>query len=398
MVELIPAKVAPVAAALSRGLISTQTVRTEADGSFQAPALVPGAYVVRLTTRRAGMERPVAEFSKEDEDAVDQDFATSWWPGVSERESAGISTVEPGGVTKLGSITIRKEMRHRIHFVVRGCEPGDLLDLRGQGDDFLPPGVNLPDQLAALVGVTQTALPCKDLLIRGIRPGSYRFIATTAHSAGVAQVVISDRNIRVTLPLTPNGDVLGHVVMVSGAPPPPRQPGLQGARNAFVRPDEKGNFVMTNVQCLPSSLRLVGLDDRYYIKELRVDGVAVSGETSLCAGSRLEVVLDDKVAALTLSVNDGDKPAGEAMIFVQKWPESALDRVQPQGKADKSGVIHLTKLAPGDYRVLAMRQIALADGDDPRTIASQLWDRATKVALDPGDTKSISVKLIDLFE
>jgi hypothetical protein len=81
------------------------------------------------------------------------------------------------------------------------------------------------------------------------------------------------------------------------------------------RPDAEGNFVLGDMQCVPAPLQLVRLSDGYYVKEVRVNGVAVAnGSVTLCAGSRLEIVLDNKVAALSISATDGDKPASESII------------------------------------------------------------------------------------
>ena len=53
--------------------------------------------------------------------------------------------------------------------------------------------------------------------------------------------------------------------------------------------------------------------------------------------------------------------------------------------------------APGEYRVLAVRPVALANGQDIQSLIPQLWDRATKVTLEAGDARSVSVNLIDPF-
>jgi hypothetical protein len=181
------------------------------------------------------------------------------------------------------------------------------------------------------------------------------------------------------------------VVTASGDPPPPRQPTLQTLGGARISPDAKGNFTITGVRCLPAELMLNRLDHPYYIKEFRIDGVAVFGvPLTLCAGSRVEIVLDDKTAALAVSIA-GDKPATDPIVVVRRWPESLMD---PTGK---SGPLNLTQLAPGEYRVLAVRPVALADGQDIQTLIPQLWDQATKITLEAGDAKSISVNPIDPF-
>jgi Carboxypeptidase regulatory-like domain/Prealbumin-like fold domain len=400
-VDLIPETSAAMPA-FSRGLQETRSAFSATDGSFLAKGLAPGNYVVRVSTGAAMMKRPQTDFTTDDENAVDQDFATSYWPGVADRAAAAVATVNPGGVLDLGNLRIHKEPRYRIHFVVHGCEPGGQLTLLGPGDDDILQAMRLVEFAGGgrLPGLNEPGLPCQDLLVGGLPAGPHRFTATTRHGGVATQVTLTDRNVTAPLTLIANGEVLGRVVMASGDPPPQRQPALQALGGARILPDAKGNFTITGVQCLPGSLRLNRLDEPYYIKELRVDGVAVSGQgVTLCAGSRLEIVLDDKTATLAVSVasrvNSGDKPAIEPMIFVQKWPESLMNRLVPA--PGKSGSLKLTKLAPGEYRVLAVRQVALADGQNIQSLIPQLMDRATKVTLDAGDAKSISVNLIDPF-
>jgi hypothetical protein len=397
--ELIPQKSSLAPALSAAAPASVRGSRIAADGSFGAAGLVPGGYIVRLSTGIANMKHSETNFSEADQDAVDQDFATSYWPSVPDRASASIATVNPGGTLDLGTVHTHKEARYRIHLVVHGCEPGDQLQLQAPGGDDLQTQLNLLDFPGALPGLRAESLPCKDLLVAGFRPGSYRFIATTQHGAAVTPFTITDRNATVTLNLVPNGDVVGRVVMASGDPPPPRQPALQSLQTGMrIVPDAKGNFTITGVKCLPGELLPGQLDGRYYIKELRVDGVAASpGNLTLCAGSRLEIVLDDKMATLAVSVTDAGQPSNDPVIFLQRWPESMLDR-NPQPTPAKSGSARISQLAPGDYRILAVREVTLADGEQFATVVRQLWDRATKITLAAGDAKSISVPLIDPFE
>lgn len=397
-VDLIP-EASAIMPAFTRVLGGTRSALSQADGSFVAKGLAPGKYVVRVSTGVGMMKRPRTDFSADDENAVDQDFATTYWPGVANRTAAGAATVSPGGALDLGTLHIHKEARYRVHFVVHGCEPGDQLALQGPGDDDTAQAFMLLEFAGGgqLPGFNETGLLCQDLLVAGLPAGSHRFIAITKRGAVTTLITLTDRNVTAPLTLIENGDVVGRVVTVSGDPPPPRQPTLQGLGGSRILPDATGNFTITGVKCLPiGELLLVKLDPPYYVKELRVDGVAASrGGLTLCAGSRLEIVLDDKPATLAVSVTSGDKPAIETMIFVQKWPRTLMDQAAPV--STRTGSYRMTQLVPGEYRVLAVRQVALADGQDIQSLIPQLLDRATKVTLDPGDAKSISVNLIDPF-
>jgi len=399
MIELIPEKIGTLPALTSQALKSPKTARTAKDGSFRVTGLVPGGYVVRISTGRAGMKSPVTDFSREDEDAVDEGVGTSWWAGAAERESASIVTVNPAAVTTLGSsIGVHKQPLYRIHFIPQGCQPADEINLQGPGSLPLPNGVNTQD-LPMFMAAGRANFSCKGVLIPGFRRGSYRFTATTKHSAALADVTITDRNVTVPLSLIPNGDMLGRIVTAEGSPPPSRRPPPQLPKSGLVVPDSDGNFILTDVPCIPAPLgmRLLFGAPGYYVKEIRVNGVVAAQDAlPLCAGSRLEIVLDNKVASLTVALSEVNTPASERIIAVEKSPRTAVTRPTPP--PDQSGSVHYTNLEPGDYRVLALRKVALPDGEDLQQVIPQLWDRAAKITLGPGDAKSVSVKLIDPFD
>ncbi len=150
--------------------------------------------------------------------------------------------------------------------------------------------------------------------------------------------------------------------------------------------------------CLPAPLQNGGLSKGFYVKEIRANGVAITdGMITTCAGSKVEIVLDDKVATLAVSVTDGDKPVSQPTIVVQKWPQSLLNQGGLPTKGDNAGFLQVGGLAPGEYRVMAVRLVSLPDGNNPEAVIQHLWDRASKITLEPGETKSISLKVIDPF-
>jgi hypothetical protein len=400
LIELIPQTIGTLPVLASQSLNAPRGARTAKDGSFRATGVVPGKYVVRISPGNLGMKSPMTDFSQADEEGVDRGFATSWWPGVAERDSAAIATVNPGAVTTLGSsIKVRREPLYRIHFIAQGCQSGEQISLQGPGGLAFYPGervINDP-RLLALEG--RANLPCKDVLIPGFSPGSYRFTATTNHSAGAASVSITNRNVTVPLGLVPNGDVLGRVMTADGGPLPVRNRSLQLLKlpgRVFVQPDGDGNFTLTDVKCAPAPLGGVLLPPGYYVKEVRVNGTAVARDAlPLCAGSKVEIVVDNKFASLTVSIGDGDASASERIVALEQVQEKLI---RPSPPPDQSGAVHYMNLEPGDYRVLAVRNVALPDGEDVRQAIPQLWDRGTTITLAPGDAKNISVKVIDPFE
>ncbi len=399
-VSLVPTTPELGPAMWGTGLTSTHAAGTGADGTFRALNLPPGKYAVRVLTLMTSASAPMSEFTAADENAVDEAFDPAYWPGVSDQAAASIFTLDPGGSLDLGSLTVQKGPRYRIHLSVRGCGPGEQMSPPAASTVDLLSGT-LPRELIALMMGVST-LPCKDLLLRGFPPGPYKLTTTTQRASGTVSVTVTDRNLTAPLNIVPNGDVPGRVIMSSGAPLPKGvATGLEYRRlveQGSIRSDPDGNFILKNMRCLPSPFQVLVLTKSFYVKEIRVDGVAATGDMmTACAGSKVEIVLDDKVATLAVSVTDGDKPVSQPTIVVQRWPRSLLNQGGLPTKGDQTGFLQVTGLAPGEYRVMAVRLVSLPDGNGPESIIQRLWDRASKITLEPGDAKSISLKVIDPF-
>ncbi len=82
-----------------QGLTSEHVERTGADGTFHAARLPPGKYVVRVASAVTSANAPMAQFTADDENAVDEAYDPSYWPGVSDRASASIFTLDPADLS-----------------------------------------------------------------------------------------------------------------------------------------------------------------------------------------------------------------------------------------------------------------------------------------------------------
>ena len=138
-----------------------------------------------------------------------------------------------------------------------------------------------------------------------------------------------------------------------------------------------------------------GLGNKYYVKEVRLDGRSVSdGVLRLYQGSQLEVVIDDQTAAITGSVTDGDKPFSQPLVFVAKWP--LLESTSHPVTGDNDGKFQIIGLEPGEYRVLAVQSTPLPDGQQiGSTMLTRLWSIAEKVTVERGGSQSVTLKLSD---
>ena len=157
----------------------------------------------------------------------------------------------------------------------------------------------------------------------------------------------------------------------------------------------KGAFLLKAVKGLNHRIRVFGLSNKYYVKEFRVDGrVAVDGIVALSQGSQLDVVLDDRPAAIIGTVTDGGKPFSQPLVFVAKWPTFEVVASRITGEDDSS--FKVTGLAPGEYRVLAVQSALLPDGQQIfDTMLDKLWSSSEKVTLERGGSQIVSLKLSD---
>jgi hypothetical protein len=95
----------------------------------------------------------------------------------------------------------------------------------------------------------------------------------------------------------------------------------------------------------------------HYIKEFRYNGLVVSDSTFVVDGSpgRLEVILDDKPAAIGGVVQVDGNPLRMAYVVLTSWPmpsDGMLSSLKNTSGND-NGNFRFGGLPPGDYRIVA---------------------------------------------
>jgi hypothetical protein len=206
-------------------------------------------------------------------------------------------------------------------------------------------------------------------LVTGLKPGSYTFRLLSARGWAATPVEVANKNLEVSLALSAGVDISGRIVAGEGVTLPALDKiritlNPAEAAGAFVQassPDAKGAFLATNVMGPSHRVSVSGLGDKYYVKEIRLDGrAAPNGVVRLYQGSQVEVMLDDQPAAITGSVTEGDKPFSQPLIFAAKWP--SLETIPHPVTGDNDGKFQIAGLEPGEYRVLAVQSTPLPDG------------------------------------
>lgn len=382
--------------------LSRSVARTGKDGVFQTRGLMPGEYIVRISPRLATLSAPVGRFSEEDLTSTDDEPQILYWPGATDQASATPARVYPGAEASLGTVHMRKTPSYRVRVSVGGCQPGNLPAL-----SVVPRGAADPIPVS-LLQFGRAFGSCDDLLVRGMKPGSYTFLLLAKGESAAAQVDIGNKNAEVKMTLAPTAVINGGFLPGRDDLPMPDlskvrvqfTPAENGAGNVSVSaPDAKGAFVAKVESSLGERVACTGLGDQFYVKEIRVDGqTAPDGVVHLYSGSKLEIVLDDRPASLTGSVTDQGESFSQPLIFLIQWPSHA-GPIQLPITGDNSGQFHINGLAPGEYRVLAVPSTSLPDGEQIKfAMLGRLWNTAESFTIERGGSKELKLSISNPLE
>ena len=382
-------------------LVGRASAHTRVDGSFTIGGLRPGQYVVRVSpTTTLALTPPTTKFSEEDENTVDEGLATAYWPGSRDVAGAGTVTLIPGTPMDLGAIHVSRTQLYRVRVSLRGCEPGDSVSYTLVGGATGIPG-----------GIPLSLPGCDDFLIRGLPPGSYEVALQTKQKWALVPLDIVNRNVSLSITLGPEGQVAGEIVaaregmsldsaMRLSVTVMSAEPLVFMAHMMVSSPVAAGKFSLRAVRGGRHTVSVTGLGTQYYVKEIRVDGVASSDSTvTLGLLSRLEIVIDDQPAALTGVVMEGDEKVAQPRIYVVRWPPSGGPGSATPGTSavvgDADGGFQMAGLAPGQYRVLALPPGPIPDGASEWKFAPQAWDRAETVTLERGKSSEVRLQMVD---
>lgn len=384
-------------------------VTTNGDGRFAATNIQPGEYAVEILQQTAPEKRVLTQFTEKDTQTVERDYETTYWPGGHGMDMAMPVTLTSGATVDVGVLPVRKVPYYRAHVRVQGpnCEDGDTIYVTetvrtGQGSF-----------VQAL-----SSVPCgRELLVTGFAPGTYRLRFSirgrTLETRGSPAVVFSivNENIEVTAALTPGVTVDGVFLAAEGAKLPDltktkvslSASDLVGTMGSSppVSPAPDGKFRIEGVPPVDQMVWISGLGTGNYIKEIRYNGVKVAADTvaleSGGMGYTLTIVIDDKPGAVAGAVMSGDKPVSQPFVMARKWPPPDGPMRSRWGvgtaRGDDAGRFRIGGLAPGEYRVLALRSL------DPSTSNAALeraWSAGKKIEVGPSGLQNITLEVTDL--
>jgi hypothetical protein len=382
-------------------------VLTGDDGQFVFPSVLPGDYAVATLPRVLGAAQILTQFSEDDLKLFDQDFEKAYWPGGHDLNPVALLAVGSGQSVSVGTIKVRKTVYYRIHvnFAPGNCPPGEK--------------ARVQFRLAAGDQITGEA-PCgSDFLIRNVQPGSYELQLSAGRTAetrvqGKVAVEVRDRNLDLPAALERGVDLDGRVIIADetvadGAAPPLNELTVQvqlvdGAifGSQPLNPDPQGQFHLVNLPLGRQSVSLLRARGGFYLREIRYNGHAQPDNAFTLdpnsAAQLLELVIDNRPAAITGVVEDDDNPVNKPYVVVTRWPYSAgmLNLSLRKIGGGDDGRFQFRGLSPGEYRILAVSD-ANKDQLNQPGVLDRLLPAAEKITLDRAGIQDVHLKLTDPF-
>jgi 5-hydroxyisourate hydrolase-like protein (transthyretin family) len=379
-------------------------VKTDAEGKFVMANLPPGDYAVEIGLQTDDQQRILTKFTEEDVKAVVPDYEHTFWPGGHGQDSVLPVTLTSGASVNLGVLGVRKVPYYRVHVRATGadCSGGDPVSV----SELLQISES---RLHHLLGRTECG---GDLLVTGFAPGSYRLLLNTGRRetwrTASVPFSIADKNLELVASFRSDVTVSGAFTAADGGKLPDlgkvriglRGVDTNGSLGDPAVPDSDGRFRLEHVRLVSGMVLVMGLGPPHYVKEVRYNGLLLEGGiVPLDQGAlthSLTVVVDDKSGSIVGTVMSGDQPAGGALVVAVKWPPNFERMLSGLGhaKADGSGKFQVSGLPPGEYRVIAVKNLP------PPEIGNRTFERAlaegTKVEIGPNGIQSVTLKVTEL--
>jgi hypothetical protein len=400
----------------TRRLMPTSAAaQTDDTGAFRLYGLMPGEYYVSAILRALPF------------DATDEGtgYAPTYYPGT-------------GSVTEAQPVTLAVAEEATISFSLLPVRTARI-----SGSVVNSVGLPLLNGMVMLLaadavggpplafGAANRIRPDGTFVVSNVAPGSYTLVATNGgpggRFGGDAQAELG------SVPVAVGGEDLTGITIVTGrgatltgtitaaqgssaglptsnvriaAQPSQLQGGLGGLPGGFgnraADVQRDGTFTLTNLFG-PRLIRVNGLPPEWMLEAVLVNGMDVTDRpidfqpNDEIAGAR--VVLTDRVTQVEGAVLGRDgKPSRDFTVVVfpddeTRW--AAPSRYLRSARPDQQGLFKIRALPPFDrYLAVAVDYLEQGEESEAQFLAS-MRDRATSFRLRPGETASVSLKLVE---
>ncbi len=376
--------------------------QTDAEGLFTSGKLAPGEYIVHVRPESQKDGAVQLAFTKEDFEATDSDFARTYWPGGKDVDAALPVKLRSGDNLDIGTITVRKTKLYRAKVSLTGasCIAGEMVQVARVVRTGLSTGQS-----------GDTDVPCKgEFLVTGLQPGTYWFEFRTGkrplaeRERASVQVEIVDKNVEAKAVLSRGLDIAGRFTVAEGSSKPDWKTmkimstpfGATPVMSEMPEPpDQQGRFKLVNVAAREYRFTVNGLPNGYYIKEIRYNGISQpTGWLTLSAGAvsqTIEVVVDDKPAAVAGKVKNGD--GAQVVLVTSPWNNQDIRSSTRAATADADGKFQIANLSPGEYRCFAVKTSERDKLEEPY-VMDRMLAAAKKVTLEAGSAAVVELELL----
>jgi hypothetical protein len=369
---------------------------TNEDGEFRVGNLPPGIYYVEAGPGASFRVRRARRFQLGEEG-----YTTAFYPGASDPSAAAPITLAPGQQQEV-QFSLKPQPVFKLSGIAKGYPPGTGVDL--QFIDRIGEQVAAPVRFDAETGKFDAKLPAGDYTLR-------------VRAQSVAQFLAADLPVSVTADTTGLQVLLGPGTSIpvvvrrdSSNDEPNGQPQRGGAGPVAVHlasadsplssldfwstPDPQGHsLAVRNIAPGNYSVEVVP-SGSWYVQSVTCGSTDLLRDKLVVpAGVQLppiEIVLRDDGATLTGAVETEGNPEKGVALLGPDRASAAQARVATAGPA---GEFRFSRVAPGDYRVLAFDHINDVEYRDPEVLNAYL-SRGVHVTLQANGQASTAVELI----
>lgn len=393
-----------------------RTAKTNEEGLFRLPELLPGKYFVFV-----GPSLLPASFVKRGQESGADGYAGQFFPRASDLSSATPIEVAAGKQVEL-NIALQTQPFYRISGTVSGCPTADTVGLQffNAGGQPIPAGFEFNRERGTF---RSPWLPTGRITIMGFchdqsRQQAYSGSQTLdigSDRAGVHLILAPNATIPVNMRLEKTrNEPVQQSQFVTEAEGPLRRMEDHSPARVVLSPVDDGVFARgqygsepigprenpwVGVRNVPPGTYSVEIlpNGQYYVQSARLgslnlleDNLRVEGSGSL---ESIEIVLRDDVASLTGTVSvDGQRVAASVLAI----PVSNPGRIQFTG-AGPDGQFQFPNLAPGSYRLLATDQVQGWEYNNPEVLRKYL-SGAREVSVGPDQSGKVDLELVRVGE
>lgn len=367
-------------------------------GEYRIYGLAPGTYYLSAVPFDAYMPQRRGK---------SETYAPTYYPGAESVESATPVAVGPGTQAANMDIRLRKARLYTITGIVTDAATGkptnrasvQVIALGAQGDSFSGNRGG-----GAMVREGQ-------FNVRGLAPGAYLLRAQLQGGAavGTTRVEIHSEDLSgIQIIAQPNATLQG-VVKYEGEAPAGAQTYVRISLEPFAQAwatgmaggstkDATGTFTIANVAAERYRIRLSGLPQGYYVKnillgnqDVRATGLDFS--SGAASAGELTITLASPAGSIEGIVKDSkDAPTANTTVVLIRREEFAglTDQILTTNTGPQ-GEYQFANLAPGDYDILAFEEIEQGAWFDP-DVRAQFQNQAKSVKVEKGSSAKQDLK------